>query len=107
MTDIETEKENKRRIDDIKKRLRDGNEPINCKIDEMSYIRKPVGKAIYTTALEYKQEPKKDRYNRSEKVLCDLCGKYYTRSNKCHHNKTRYHLAYKSINDKFKQLLLN
>lgn len=111
MTDIESklEKDNKKQIDEIKKRLKQGNEPINCKVDEMSYIKKPIGNAIYTTALENKSEPKikGERYNRTEKVLCDLCGRYYTRSNKYSHIRTRYHLAYKGVNDKFKQFLLN
>lgn len=93
-------------IDNIKNKLRIGKELINCEIDEIGYIKKPVGGSIYKTAIENKPKGKR-KYISHERILCDLCGKDYRRSNKTQHEKTQYHLTYKNVNDKFKQLLLN
>lgn len=108
MTD--TEKQNKEELDDIKKRLRNGPEIINCDVDELKYIKKPVGKSIYKYAIEEKQQRKLRRnkaYIPGERITCDLCGVEYTRSNKCFHERTKYHITYKIVNDKLKQLILN
>ena len=109
MIDIDIKKEEKDEkeiIDNIKQRLREGKELINCELDELEYIKKPIGKSIYKNATEEKKEKKK-KYASAERIICDLCGKVYRRSNKSYHDKTNIHLAYKRVNDKFKQLLLN
>jgi hypothetical protein len=104
---IETEDEpNKRIIDDIKNRLRQGKELITCDLDELQYIQKPIGKSIYRHANEERKK-RKNKYISDERIICDLCGKDYRRSNKSFHEKTHYHLTYKLVNDKFKKLILN
>jgi hypothetical protein len=105
-TDFDSKKQEKELIDDIKKRLRTGKEIINCDLDELQYIKKPVGKTIYQYAIEEKKERKK-KYVSNERITCELCGKEYRRSNKSIHEKTKTHLTYKIVNDKLKHLILN
>lgn len=102
----DSEKQNKEDLDNIKKRLKKGPELINCDIDELQYIKKPVGKSIYKCAIDEKKERRK-KYIKNERVTCDLCGVEYTRSNRCYHERTKYHLTYKIVNDKLKRLMLN
>jgi len=101
-----SEKQNKEELDDIKKKLKQGSELINCDIDELQYMKKPIGKSIYKSAIEDKKDRKK-KYVKNERITCDLCGVKYTRSNKCFHEKTKVHQTYKNVNDKLKQLILN
>jgi hypothetical protein len=101
-----TDKEKKDIIDNIKSRLRDGKELIQCDVDEIDYIKKPIGNSIYRTATENKKKGKK-KYISEERIICELCGKEYRRSNKSHHERTSFHMTYKTVNDKFRHLLLN
>lgn len=101
-----TDQEKKDMINNIKSKLREGKELINCEVDEIDYIKKPIGNSIYRSAIENKTKGKK-KYISTERVVCDLCGKEYRRSNKSHHERTKYHVTYKVVNDRFKQLLLN
>jgi hypothetical protein len=103
---IDPKKEEKEVIDNIKQRLRTGKELINCELDELEYIKKPIGNSIYKYATEEKKQ-RKTKYISNERITCELCGKEYRRSNKSYHDKTKTHLTYKRVNDKFKQLLLN
>jgi hypothetical protein len=106
MSEIDPEKEEKEMINNIKNKLREGNDLINCNVDELQYIKKPIGKSIYQTAREEKKQRKK-KYVSNEIVTCLLCAKQYRRSNKSFHEKTAYHLTYKLVNDKFTQFMLN
>ncbi len=111
IAEIEKRDKDKQFINDIKKRLREAKEPINSEIDELQYITKPIGNVIYKGALEEKtvleeKRRRRAKWNPTERVTCDLCGKSYTRSNKSIHERTNYHIAYKTVNDKFKQLIL-
>jgi hypothetical protein len=100
-------------IQKIQNRLKQAEEVINYDVDELEYLTKPIGKAIY----EKNSDIKNTRHNRNykakkiwdshERVKCDLCGVEYRRSNKSYHEKSKNHLVYKKINDKFKQLILN
>ena len=106
--------ENERQfIKNIQNKLKQANEIINYDIDELDYLTKPIGKAIYEKNEDIKKE-KHDRnykakkvWNSHERIKCDLCGIEYRRSNKSYHEKSKNHLVYKKINDKFKQLILN
>lgn len=105
-TEIDPKIEEKRVINELKSKLREGKEIINCEPDEIAYIKKPVGKSIYTLAMEAKQIKRK-KWDPHEKIICSLCGKEYTRANKAHHVKTKYHITYKIVNDKLTRLILN
>lgn len=104
MTKIELN--DKEYIANIKKKLKDGKELINCEVDEIDYLKKPIGKSIYKYATEEKKTRKR-KYIADERITCELCGKEYRRSNKSIHEKTKTHLTYKIVNDKLKQLILN
>jgi hypothetical protein len=106
MTELNPQNEEKQIIDNIKNKLRQGNDLINCDIDELQYIKKPIGKSIYQAAREQKKQ-KKNKYISNETITCELCAKKYRRSNKSFHEKTSYHLTYKHVNDKFTQFMLN
>ena len=109
MINLDLNDEEKKVIDDIKRRLREGREPINSEIDELQYSKKPIGRSIYQCALQEKKNTRSKRgtYKPDDKVICDLCGKQYRRSNRSFHERTKHHLTYKLVNDKFKQLILN
>ena len=104
--DNDTKKDEKKLITNIKKKLGDAPDIINCELDELEYIKKPVGKSIYQRASEEKKTRKK-KWNGKERLVCDLCGGEFVRSHKSDHEKTKYHITYKIVNDKFKQLMLN
>lgn len=95
-------------IIELKKRLEGGKELVQCDTNELKYVTKPIGKSIYKTAKEIKEEPKPKRrkWDSAERIECDLCGREYRRSGRAQHNKTMVHQAYKSINDRLKELML-
>jgi hypothetical protein len=94
-------------IETLKKRLQAGEELIKYNSDELNYVTKPIGKAIYEGAQYEKHEkPKRKKWNPAERVTCELCGKEYSRSARSQHSKTQVHLAYKVVNDKLKELML-
>lgn len=109
----------KKEVINIQEKLKKGNNIIDYDINELNYIRKPIGKAIYNKACEDKKEldktiqqdeiklKKTKKWDPNEKVICELCGNRYTKSNKAVHETTKIHIAYKNINDKFRLLLLS
>lgn len=104
ITNTNSKNEERDLVENIKKILITEKGLINCELSELQYI-KPIEKSIYQITKEEKQQRKK-KYVASEKIICDLCGKEYRKSNKSYHDKTSFHLTYKHVNDKFKQLML-
>lgn len=99
-------------ISEIQKKLGEGKAIVQCNEDELLYVMKPLGKAIYETALKRKEErekkimPKKKITNDIKKK-CPMCGKSVRKSNMARHEKTQYHQAYARMNRKVMNLLLS
>lgn len=93
-------------IKEIQELLKKGHEMMKYESDELSYITKPIGRAIYENSLEERKE-NIVKVNRYEKIKCDLCGKTVSKANKSHHNKTQYHQAFEKMNNKLKKILLD
>lgn len=76
--------------------LKSGKNLIDCDVDTIKYIKKPLGKALYEGG---KAKP-------DDRIKCQVCGKIFTRWNRTRHNKTQYHQTYAKVENKFKQFLL-
>lgn len=94
--------------------------------NDLFKLQKPIGRAIYKHTIENsvdnsiedniipknimktgrpkKKKEDKARYN--DKVKCDICGIIFSRSNRCSHNNTTLHKAYRDMNRKLYKLLL-
>lgn len=93
-------------IKDIQKSLKEQKGLALYDIDELKYVQKPIGKALYTK--KKIGRPKKDNPSQwSDKIKCDVCGNEFIRSNRSNHNKTKQHQLYLKMNDKIKKLLVD
>jgi hypothetical protein len=83
---------------DLKKvhnELKSGKSLIDCEMDTLKYIKKPVGRALYEGG---KAKP-------DDRIKCQVCGKVFTRWNRSQHNKTQYHKIYLKVESQFKKFL--
>ena len=74
-------------------------EPINLTPEEFDELNNPIKNEIYKEKI--KDKPKK------QMIKCDICGKFYSRTNKWAHNHTEYHRAYMNINKKLRDFILH
>src|ERR1700677_1702569 len=72
--------------------------------EELKYVQKPLGKAIYKCRRPKKEDSEKCHW--SDKVKCDTCGKTFMRSARTAHNNTNFHKIHIKMNDKLKKLLI-
>jgi hypothetical protein len=94
-----SKKKEKRRL---RKKIRKDKNITEYNKDEIDYIQTPIGKSTYK---EPKQEKKKAHW--SDKVLCEICGKTFTRSARSNHRATQYHKIYESMNKKLSKFLID
>lgn len=88
--------------ENIIKELNKGKQPIFLEDNELQYIKNPIGNAHYKKALENSNKKTKDDY-----IICDICGKGYTKSNKSRHNKSKHHLFCQQLNKKWRKMILD
>jgi len=92
-------------IKEIQNRLKEGNGMVSFSVDELKYVRKPIGKQIYKSIVEeVKEEKPKPRWD--DKVKCKVCGSVTLRSNQSTHKKSQKHKLYEGINEKIRNVLL-
>lgn len=92
------------KIQEIQNKIDKGEALTLYSTEELKYIQKPIGKAIYKNAVG---RPKKDEKAKpSDRVVCDICGGKFVRSHRWDHNKTKVHQAYSKMNDQIRKLLL-
>lgn len=73
--------------------------------EEIKYLEKPIGKAVF---IGPKEEPiKKQKSTPFDRVICDICGTEFTRGNRSKHNKTRHHRDFLVFNDKIRKIMLD
>lgn len=88
--------------DNIIDKLNKGKQPIFCDDAELQYIKKPIGKSHYKNAIEEIKEDLQDKY-----IICDICGKKYTKYNKTKHCKTNHHQFCLKLNKKWRKMILD
>lgn len=94
----------------IQQSLKKGNSIPLLSKEELKYIQTPVGKAIYENTTRSVGRPRMDddkKCKPSDRIICEICGKKFVRSNRTGHNKTEYHNAFKNMNDKLRIILLD
>ena len=74
---------------------------IYLTVNEMKEVQKPINAAIYKSKNCY------DKPHPNDKIMCELCGVGYTRSNYPKHKITRKHKMCAEMNQKMMKLLLN
>ncbi len=87
----------------IQDKLKNNKSLANYDVEDMKYLQKPLGKAIYKRGRPKSDNPAK--WN--DRVICDVCGKEFTRSARTKHKKTQFHQAFEIMNNKLKKLLIN
>jgi hypothetical protein len=100
-------------IKNIQNRLKEGKAITNYDVNEIKYMMRPIGNAIYEQSKDIDKDKNKDiDKNKNKKkwddiLICDICNKNYTRSNKSQHNKSVIHIEYSKINKKLRDILIN
>jgi len=96
---------------DVKKiqdEIQKGKQLSKMSVEELKYVQKPIGKAIYDSSAKKTGRPRlENKVHWSDKVICDVCGVETLRSNQSTHKKSEKHLMYMKINKKLQDILLN
>lgn len=95
-------KKEKRKPKEIKEKVKDDKNISEYDIDELRYVQTPIGKAVFKA-----DKPEKVKTKPSDRVICDVCGKEFTRSGRTTHNRTQFHKLHASMNAKIKKLLID
>lgn len=87
-------------------------QPINYTKEEKEYAKRPMGKAILKSVVEEfperlpeKKEGTKAKPN--DRLECDVCGKFYFRSGRTRHQRTKHHQVMASANKIIRDTLIN
>ena len=75
-----------------------------CDVETLKYAKKPIGKALLRGR---KKLPIDDKAKPTDKIVCDVCGKTFVRSNRAWHKRTEIHRTYEKLGDNVKKMLLN
>jgi hypothetical protein len=107
---------------EIQNKIKENKSLALYDFDELEYLEIPIGKALYkhqkNDTIEEQDEITKIPRGRprknpdkladpNDKIICDICGKTYTRSNKTAHVRTQRHKIYTSVNEKLRKLLID
>ncbi len=90
-------------MDKIQKNIKE-KELIQCNEEELKYVQKPLGKAIYKGRLKKSDD---DKAHWSNKIKCNICNKEFIRSSRTAHNLTNFHKLYMKMNEKLKKILID
>lgn len=112
-------------IENIQNTIKSGKSTTLMTSDELNYINNsPIGKAMarkvgrprkVLTEDELAKKLKKNPIGRpklekksspNDKILCEICGKYYTRSGSCNHKRTQYHQLHLKMDKKIRDVLI-
>lgn len=75
--------------------------------EEFNYTQKPLGKAIYKHNVGRPKKELDQKASPNDKIVCDVCGRTFTRSGRTNHNRSEFHKAHVKINKKLKELLID
>ena len=87
----------------INSKLDEGNAPVLLSAEEMRQVLiNPLSESRYKTALA------KNGLKRTQPdIVCDVCGKTYTKHNVSHHRQTKHHQLMASLNKRLMKVLTN
>lgn len=92
----------------VQENLKKGLSLTNYSEEELKYLQKPIGKAIYKNST--KGRPRKQEHEKckpTDKITCEICGKTYIRSGSAAHKITNYHKLHERMNTKLRKILLD
>jgi hypothetical protein len=99
------------KINRIQQKLKKGKGIIAYNNEELRYLQKPLGKAIYKNAINQPiGRPRKSEDEKAkpdDRIICDICQGVFTRAHRSAHKKTKVHQAYEKMNGKIQKLLLD
>lgn len=87
----------------INSQLDEGNAPVFLSAEEMRQVLiNPLSESRYKAALA------KNGLERTRPdIVCEVCGKTYTKYNVSHHRKTKHHQLMESLNKRLMKVLTN
>jgi hypothetical protein len=119
-------------IQSIQRKIKKGKSLPLYEVEELQYMQKPIGKALYKHYLGEPTElttdkriikdkseiiiPVKKSVGRpksenpthwSDRIKCKICNKIFIRSARSKHSKTEVHQAYAKMNEKMMQFMIN
>lgn len=92
-------------MEKIQENIQNNKSIVSYTNEELNYIMKPIGKALYKSGRPCKSN--KEKSKPTDRIKCDLCSKFYFRSGKTKHCRTKVHIAYASMNSKLMKALIN
>lgn len=75
--------------------------------EEYKYTQTPIGNATYKHNIKKGRPITNGKVSPKDRIICDICGKEYTRSGSAGHKKTVYHKERQRINKKLRELLMS
>lgn len=89
---------------DIQSKIKSNKNLTDYDVNELNYVMRPVGKALYKGRGRPRKE---DKAQPSDRVKCSICSKVFVRSGRTNHNNTEYHKVHSKMNKKLRELLIN
>lgn len=90
----------------IQRKIKENKNLCDYSVEELEYVQKPIGRAIYINK-KLGRPKSENKALSTDKLKCDICGKYFIRSGRFNHKKTAYHIAHENMNEKIRKLLIN
>lgn len=102
------------KINRIQENLKSGKSFSLLEVEDILYMEKPLGKAMYVDSLIEQKRPigrprkeDEDKAKPNDILICNICGRTFIRSARSRHRKTKIHQAYEGINTKLAKVILN
>jgi len=92
------------RIQKSQREIRSGKALFDCDDYTLKYAQRPIGQALRRGRPRMADEEKGQP---NDRVICDLCGGKFTRSNRSSHKKTEKHKLYEKVNKKMAKLIFD
>lgn len=90
-------------IEKIQKKIKYDKNIVNYEPEEIEYLQKPIGKAIYIGRPKKREE---DKAKPTDRIKCEICSKEFYRSGRANHKKTAYHKAHERMNSTLRKVLI-
>lgn len=91
-------------IPEIQEKIKNNKSLAFYEKNELKYVQKPLGKAIYKNNNNTKKNINCDP---NDKIECPICKIIFSRSNRSKHNKTKIHQVYEKINIKLRDFIID
>jgi len=99
------------KIQRIQNNLKSGKSMPLLNDEDILYITKPLGKAIYKNAISKPLgRPRKEEHDKAkpnDRLICNVCGMKFIRSARSGHKKTKVHQIYENMSRKLNRTFLD